>query len=107
MKLLEVAVIIWLVSIKSLLIEVTAQTVAGITESEDDWWKHAIIYQIYPRSFQDSDGDGIGDLRGIEMRIKGGYFKKFVLADAIWLSPIYKSPMRDFGYDVQDYRAIN
>ena len=83
MKLLEVAVIIWLVSIKSLLIEVTAQTVAGITESEDDWWKHAIIYQIYPRSFQDSDGDGSGDLRGIEMRIKGGYFKKYVLADAI------------------------
>jgi len=68
------------------------------------WWKSAVVYQIYPRSFQDSDGDGIGDLAGITSRLG-------VLADlgvdALWLSPIQTSPMADFGYDISDYRGID
>ena len=70
----------------------------------DDWWKQAVIYQIYPRSFQDTNGDGIGDLRGIEERLD------HLLAlgvDALWLSPVYPSPMADFGYDVADYCGID
>lgn len=68
------------------------------------WWEHGTIYQIYPRSFQDSDGDGVGDLRGIERRID--YLIDLGI-DAVWLSPIFPSPMADFGYDVADYRGID
>ncbi len=67
------------------------------------WWKRGAIYQIYPRSFNDSDGDGVGDLRGIEQRLD----HVAEIAEAIWLSPIYPSPMADFGYDVSDYRDID
>jgi alpha-glucosidase len=68
------------------------------------WWKHGVIYQIYPRSYQDTDGDGVGDLRGIIERI--GYLS-WLGVDAIWISPIYPSPMIDFGYDVSDYCNID
>lgn len=68
------------------------------------WWKHGVIYHIYPRSFQDSNGDGIGDIKGIIRRL--GYLKNLGV-DGIWLSPVYQSPMVDFGYDVSDYRAID
>lgn len=68
------------------------------------WWKHGVIYQIYPRSFYDSNGDGIGDLKGIEMKLD--YLEKLGI-DGIWLSPINKSPMYDFGYDISDYRKID
>ena len=68
------------------------------------WWQSAIIYQIYPRSFQDSNGDGVGDLRGILRRLD--YLVELGV-DAIWLSPIYSSPMADFGYDISDYTAID
>jgi len=67
------------------------------------WWEHGVIYQIYPRSFQDSDGDGIGDLAGIERRLD---YVAALGVDAIWLSPIFPSPMADFGYDVSDYCGI-
>ena len=67
------------------------------------WWKRGIVYQIYPLSFQDSDGDGRGDLNGIRQRL--GYLA-WLGVDAIWISPIYPSPMADFGYDVADYCAI-
>jgi alpha-glucosidase len=68
------------------------------------WWRDAVVYQIYPRSFQDSDGDGVGDLRGIAQRLDHlGYLG----VDALWLSPIYPSPLADFGYDVSDYTAVD
>ncbi|MDR2976333.1 MAG: alpha-glucosidase [Streptococcaceae bacterium] len=67
------------------------------------WWQKAVIYQIYPRSFQDSNGDGVGDLQGIIKRLD--YLQKLGIG-AIWLSPVYKSPMDDNGYDISDYRDI-
>ena len=68
------------------------------------WWQHAVIYEIYPRSFQDSDGDGIGDIKGITSRLD--YLKDLGI-DAIWISPIYPSPGIDYGYDISDYTAID
>jgi alpha-glucosidase len=68
------------------------------------WWQTAVIYQIYPRSFQDSNGDGIGDLRGIAQRLP--YLVELGV-DAVWLSPIFRSPMADFGYDISDYTDID
>ncbi|MFQ6546314.1 alpha-glucosidase family protein [Aestuariibius sp. 2305UL40-4] len=69
-----------------------------------EWWRGAVIYQIYPRSFQDSDGDGIGDLKGITRRLP---HVADLGADAIWVSPIFTSPMEDMGYDVSDYTDID
>ncbi|QQO10583.1 alpha-glucosidase [Breznakiella homolactica] len=71
---------------------------------ERQWWKEAVVYQIYPRSFQDSDGDGIGDIPGIISRLD--YIKELG-ADVIWLSPVYASPDKDNGYDISDYREIH
>lgn len=71
---------------------------------DKDWWRGAVIYQIYPRSFQDSNGDGIGDLAGIIERLP---YVASLGVDAIWISPFFKSPMNDFGYDVSDYRDID
>ncbi len=68
------------------------------------WWKEGIIYQIYPRSFQDTNGDGIGDLAGIAARLD---YLVWLGADAIWISPIYPSPMADFGYDISDYCDVD
>jgi len=68
------------------------------------WWKTAVFYQIYPRSFMDADGDGIGDLEGIRQKLD--YLVRLEI-DAIWISPIYPSPMADFGYDVSDYCDIH
>ena len=67
------------------------------------WWKESVVYQIYPRSFQDSNGDGIGDLRGIIGRLD--YLKELGV-DVVWLSPVYKSPNDDNGYDISDYQDI-
>jgi len=72
--------------------------------SEQNWWKNAVIYEIYPRSFQDSNGDGIGDLNGITQRLD---YLKTLGVDAIWLSPCYPSPQVDFGYDISDYENID
>ena len=68
------------------------------------WWKNAVVYQIYPRSFMDSNGDGIGDIKGIITKLD--YLKELGI-DAIWLSPVYKSPQDDNGYDISDYRDID
>jgi len=69
-----------------------------------DWWRGAVIYQIYPRSFQDSDGDGVGDLAGIARRLD---HVAALGADAVWISPFFTSPMKDFGYDVSDYCDVD
>jgi alpha-glucosidase len=72
--------------------------------SKQSWWRGAVIYQIYPRSFQDTDGDGVGDLPGVIERLD---YVASLGVDAIWLSPFFKSPMADFGYDIADYRAVD
>jgi alpha-glucosidase len=69
-----------------------------------DWWRGAVIYQVYPRSFFDSNGDGIGDIPGVTAKLD---YIASLQVDAIWLSPFFKSPMKDFGYDVSDYRAVD
>ncbi|MDO8300655.1 alpha-amylase family glycosyl hydrolase, partial [Lacisediminimonas sp.] len=69
-----------------------------------DWWRGALIYQVYPRSFQDSNHDGVGDLPGIVSRLD---YIASLGVDAIWISPFFRSPMKDFGYDVQDYRDVD
>ena len=74
------------------------------SENLKDWWKNAVIYEIYPRSYQDTNGDGIGDLNGITQRLD---YLKSLGVDAIWLTPIYPSPQVDFGYDIADYQAID
>jgi len=74
-----------------------------MSDPDRAWWKEAVVYQIYPRSFQDSNGDGIGDLQGIVDRLD----HVATLADVVWLNPVYQSPQRDNGYDVSDYRAIH
>ncbi|MCG6901904.1 MAG: DUF3459 domain-containing protein [Rhodobacter sp.] len=74
------------------------------TPVDADWWRGAVIYQIYPRSFQDSNGDGIGDLSGIIHRLP---HVAELGVDAIWISPFFRSPMLDFGYDVSDYRDVD
>ncbi|MGI9492824.1 MAG: alpha-glucosidase, partial [Geminicoccaceae bacterium] len=70
----------------------------------NEWWRGAVIYQVYPRSFQDTNGDGIGDLAGITRRLE---HIASLGADALWISPFFKSPMHDYGYDVEDYRAVD
>jgi alpha-glucosidase len=71
---------------------------------EGFWWQRGVVYQVYPRSFQDANGDGIGDLRGIIQRLD---YLHWLGIDAMWLSPIYPSPMADFGYDISDFKAID
>lgn len=94
------------------MVVITVATMAGQSAlaqsaqkaSQQDWWKNAVIYEIYPRSFQDTNGDGIGDLNGITQKLD--YLKELGV-DAIWLTPVYPSPQVDFGYDISDYRNID
>lgn len=72
--------------------------------TQSRWWKDEIIYQVYPRSFQDSNDDGIGDIQGIISRLP---YLKSLGVSMIWVSPIYKSPMIDMGYDISDYQEID
>jgi len=72
--------------------------------SDESWWRYGIFYQIYPRSFQDSDADGVGDIKGIIDRLP---YLQDLGVDAIWLSPIFPSPMADFGYDISDYIGVD
>ncbi len=79
-------------------------TTMGSLERADNWWRDQVIYQIYPRSFQDTGSNGVGDLAGIRKRLP--YLAELGI-DCIWLSPVFASPMKDFGYDVADYREID
>ena len=74
-----------------------------MNSTEKKWWKEAVVYQIYPRSFMDSNGDGIGDLKGIIEKIP--YLKELGV-NVVWLSPIYQSPNDDNCYDISDYRRV-
>ncbi|MFF0016140.1 glycoside hydrolase family 13 protein [Streptomyces sp. NPDC005374] len=81
-----------------------ASTSPLATAPRRDWWRDAVIYQVYPRSFADSNGDGMGDLEGIRSRLP---YLRDLGVDAVWLSPFYASPQADAGYDVADYRAVD
>src|SRR5579864_8303395 len=81
-----------------------ARMTPAIAATPDPWWKHAVIYEIYPRSFQDSSGDGIGDLKGIAQRLD---YLEALGVDAIWIAPMYSSPQVDFGYDISNYEAVD
>src|ERR1039458_1934235 len=82
----------------------TLATKSATAASGLDWWKNAVIYEVYPRSFQDTNGDGIGDLNGITERLD---YLQDLGVDAIWLTPVYPSPHVDFGYDISNYRDID
>ncbi|SHE97905.1 alpha-glucosidase [Kaistia soli DSM 19436] len=84
--------------------QIVQQVPGSILSTDPDWWRGAVIYQVYPRSFQDTTGDGVGDLKGIADRL--GHIAALG-ADAIWIAPFFKSPMKDFGYDVSDYCAVD
>ena len=73
-------------------------------EPDLEWWRGSVIYQVYPRSFADSNGDGVGDLPGLIDRLD--YLVELGV-DALWLSPVLQSPMKDFGYDISDYREVD
>ncbi|MFH8340898.1 glycoside hydrolase family 13 protein [Streptomyces sp. AM6-12] len=82
----------------------TDSATATVTGHLRDWWREAVIYQVYPRSFADSNGDGMGDLEGVRSRLP---YLRDLGVDAVWLSPFYASPQADAGYDVADYRAVD
>ena len=82
----------------------TLSRTAGAQRAGAEWWRGAVIYHVYPLSFADSNDDGYGDLRGVTERLE---YIKSLGVDAVWLSPFYKSPMRDFGYDVSDYCDVD
>jgi alpha-glucosidase len=82
----------------------TQQIEAESVEVDSRWWRDAVIYQIYLRSFADGDGDGVGDLLGVRSRLR---YLSWLGVDALWLTPFYRSPMADGGYDVSDYRAVD
>ncbi|WP_446745082.1 alpha-glucosidase [Silvibacterium acidisoli] len=85
-------------------ISALAHAAPAVQQKADPWWKHAVIYEIYPRSFQDSNGDGVGDINGIASRLD--YLHDLGI-DAIWITPMYPSPGIDYGYDISDYTAID
>ena len=100
MKILSILLLLLLIQVACKQKPVTHTTNSA---TSTNWWKEAVVYQLYPRSFQDTDGDGIGDLKGITQRVD--YLKKLGIT-AIWLNPICASPNDDNGYDISDYKAI-
>ena len=89
--------------------EVPSDRVGTADTPADDWWRHGVVYSIYPRSFQDSNGDGVGDLPGVLQRLEhlNDGTPASLGVDAIWLCPFYPSPMADFGYDIADHRDVD
>ncbi|MDE3106027.1 MAG: alpha-glucosidase [Acidobacteriota bacterium] len=102
MRRLSLVVLLALCSVAPVLAQGARPTVPD--SAGDPWWKHAVIYEIYPRSFQDTNRDGVGDLKGIASRL--AYLHQLGV-DAIWITPMYPSPQVDFGYDISDYEAID
>ncbi|XP_067844877.1 amino acid transporter heavy chain SLC3A1 [Heptranchias perlo] len=94
----------WFIIAATLVLVACTITIIALSPKCLDWWQASPIYQIYPRSFKDSDGNGIGDLNGIKEKLD--YFVDLNIK-AIWISPVYKSPMKDFGYDVEDFEDID
>ena len=88
----------------ALSLSVSAQTAGAVDAEGHQWWQHAVFYEIYPRSFADSNNDGVGDLRGITSKLD---YLQSLGVDAIWISPCFPSPQIDFGYDVSDYENID
>jgi oligo-1,6-glucosidase len=89
------------------LVNLDKATLSGLllkSDKSNTWWKNAVIYQIYPRSFSDSNGDGVGDIKGVISKLD---YLKNLGVDAVWLSPIYSSPQDDNGYDISDYQSID
>src|SRR3954447_16692862 len=76
----------------------------AIDDEGHQWWQHAVFYEIYPRSFADSNNDGIGDLKGIDSKLD---YLRWLGVDAVWISPMFPSPQVDFGYDVSDYQNVD
>src|SRR5579872_6156390 len=85
-------------------IAVTCFSFVGSFGQERNWWKETVVYQVYPQSFKDSNGDGIGDLKGITQKLD---YLQLLGVETIWINPFYKSPGYDNGYDVSDYCSIN
>ena len=75
-----------------------------MVEIKKHWYKEMSVYQVWPRSFRDGNGDGIGDIKGVMEKLD---YIKSIGVDAIWFSPLYKSPQNDYGYDIADYKDIN
>jgi len=90
--------------LKSLALALCLLSPSTLFAADSTWWKHAVIYEIYPRSFQDSNGDGMGDLNGITSRLD---YLQTLGIDAIWIAPMYPSPQVDFGYDISDYESVD
>src|SRR5215475_3935633 len=75
-----------------------------VDEEGHQWWQHAVFYEIYPRSYADSNNDGVGDLPGITSKLD---YLSWLGADAVWIAPMYPSPQNDWGYDVSDFTSVN